>query len=206
MTILSKLAEIPKFFGLSDEFDDEEMMEPVENTKDNLEEGTAASSSFFRQSRKAADTQPTANTNTSTYHAQNTRVNQPYRQQNEYTPRTPRENKVVSMENTKYAPRQKKQEMTKQSVKKIAVLEPRTYNESKNIAQCIFRSEVVIVNFHLIEEMQARRIVDFLTGVVYALDGDIQRIGDEMFLCTPPSTEIDSNVAKSILGTHFAEY
>lgn len=204
MTILSKLAEIPKFFGLSDEFDDEEMMEPVENTKDNLEEGTAASSSFFRQSRSAADTQPTASKNT--YHTQNTRVNQPYRQQNEYVPRTPRENKVVPMENTKYTPKQRKTEQVKQSVKKIAVLEPRTYNESKNIAQCIFRSEVVIVNFHLIEEMQARRIVDFLTGVVYALDGDIQRIGDEMFLCTPPSTEIDSNVAKSILGTHFSEY
>lgn len=90
--------------------------------------------------------------------------------------------------------------------KKVTVLEPRTYTEAKKIAQCVFRNEIVIVNFHLIEESQARRIVDFLTGAVFGLDGDIQRIGDEMFLCTPPNMEIDSTVAKSLLGTQFAEY
>lgn len=90
--------------------------------------------------------------------------------------------------------------------KKVTVLEPRTYTEAKKIAQCIFKNEIVIVNFHLIEESQARRIVDFLTGAVFGLDGDIQRIGDEMFLCTPPNMEIDSTVAKSLLGTQFAEY
>ena len=39
----------------------------------------------------------------------------------------------------------------------------------------------MLVNFTLVEEDQARRIVDFLTGTVYALDGDIQRVGNEIF-------------------------
>lgn len=91
-------------------------------------------------------------------------------------------------------------------VKKIAILEPRTYTESKEIAKCIFRNEIVIVNFHLVDEAQARRIVDFLTGTVYALDGDIQRLGGELFICTPPNTEIDSATAKSLLQTQFNSY
>lgn len=91
-------------------------------------------------------------------------------------------------------------------VKKIAILEPRTYTESKEIAKCIFRNEIVIVNFHLVDEAQARRIVDFLTGTVYALDGDIQRLGGELFICTPPNTEIDSATAKSLLQTQFNGY
>ncbi|QIL47024.1 cell division protein SepF [Vagococcus coleopterorum] len=88
-------------------------------------------------------------------------------------------------------------------VNKISILEPRTYTESKEIAKCIFRNEIVIVNFHLVDENQARRIVDFLTGTVYALDGDIQRLGGELFICTPPNTEVDSATAKSLLQTQF---
>lgn len=93
--------------------------------------------------------------------------------------------------------------MEESLVNKIAILEPRTYTESKEIAKCIFRNEIVIVNFHLVDESQARRIVDFLTGAVYALDGDIQRLGGELFICTPPNTEIDSATAKSLLETQF---
>ncbi|MGX6978491.1 cell division protein SepF [Vagococcus elongatus] len=91
-------------------------------------------------------------------------------------------------------------------VKKIAIIEPRTYTEAKDIAKAIFRNEVVIINFRLVEESQARRIVDFLTGTVYALDGDIQRLDGLMFICTPANMEIDSAVAKSLLRTQFSDF
>ncbi|BDP83659.1 hypothetical protein EfmAA610_08690 [Enterococcus faecium] len=52
------------------------------------------------------------------------------------------------------------------------------------IAKRIIAGEATLVNFHLVEEKQARRIVDFLTGTVYALDGDIKRVGDEIKICT----------------------
>ena len=48
------------------------------------------------------------------------------------------------------------------------------------------------------QEPQARRIVDFLTGTVYAEDGDIKRVSNEMFLCTPKSVEIEG-AAKSLM-------
>ncbi|MFV0558456.1 MAG: cell division protein SepF [Enterococcus sp.] len=74
---------------------------------------------------------------------------------------------------------------------KITILEPRVYSEAMKIAKHIISGESVLINFHLIEEEQARRIVDFLTGTVYAQDGDIKRVGDEIFLCTPRGVEIE---------------
>ena len=80
---------------------------------------------------------------------------------------------------------------------KITVMEPRAYSEAMAIAKRIIAGEATLVNYHLVEEKQARRIVDFLTGTVYALDGDIKRVGDEIFLCTPTGMEIDSSTAQS---------
>ncbi|MBP1045387.1 cell division protein SepF [Enterococcus sp. BWM-S5] len=107
------------------------------------------------------------------------------------------EKKVVSMRNsnTSSVPRESNRY---DEPMKISIIEPRVYSEAMNIAKHIIVEEAVLINFHLIEEGQARRIVDFLTGTVYALDGDIQRVGDEIFLCTPPNMEIDSATAQSL--------
>lgn len=86
---------------------------------------------------------------------------------------------------------------------KITIVEPRTYSEAMSIAKKIIAGESVLVNFYLIDESQARRIVDFLTGTVYAQDGDIKRVGDEIFLCTPSEIEIDISVAQSLSETTF---
>ena len=80
---------------------------------------------------------------------------------------------------------------------KITVMEPRAYSEAMTIAKRIIAGEATLVNFRLVEEKQARRIVDFLTGTVYALDGDIKRVGDEIFVCTRNGLEIDSSTAQS---------
>lgn len=74
---------------------------------------------------------------------------------------------------------------------KIMIVEPKAYSEAMIIAKHVISGESVLVNFHLIDEPQARRIVDFLTGAVYAEDGDIKRVADEIFLCTPKGIEID---------------
>lgn len=81
---------------------------------------------------------------------------------------------------------------------KITILEPRNYNEIQTIAKRLLNGEAVLINFHQVDEDQARRIVDFLTGAVYAQDGDIKRVGDEIFLCTPKGVEIEG--AASVYG------
>lgn len=107
------------------------------------------------------------------------------------------EKKVVSMRNSNTSSISQESNRYDEPMK-ISIIEPRVYSEAMNIAKHIIVEEAVLINFHLIEEGQARRIVDFLTGTVYALDGDIQRVGDEIFLCTPPNMEIDSATAQSL--------
>lgn len=87
---------------------------------------------------------------------------------------------------------------------RIVIMEPRAYSEAMTIAKTILAGKPVLVNFHLIEEYQARRIVDFLTGTVYAEDGDIKRVADEIFLCTPKGIEIDGT-AQSLASSHLFE-
>lgn len=105
------------------------------------------------------------------------------------------ENNVVEMKAN-----QPKQTQQHQSGK-IMIIEPRAYAEAMTVAKYVIGGQSVLVNFRLIEETQARRIVDFLTGTVYAEDGDIKRVADEIFLCTPKEVEIDGT-AQSLVESN----
>lgn len=117
------------------------------------------------------------------------------------------EKKVVSMRSSNTSNSRRAQEKPSNvRANKITIIEPRVYSEAMNIAKHIFANEAVLVNFTLVEEDQARRIVDFLTGTVYALDGDIQRVGNEIFLCTPSNMEIDSATAQSLANKQLFDF
>ena len=84
---------------------------------------------------------------------------------------------------------------------KIKIVEPRTYSEVKEIADLVLKNNSVILNFRRIEKDQAKKILDFLTGTVYAIDGDIQRVGEEIFVCTPSNVDIDGTELESLSST-----
>ena len=71
------------------------------------------------------------------------------------------------------------------SKSKIVLYEPRVYSDAKDVAQNLLNNKAVVINFSRMEDDSARRIVDFITGTVYALNGEIQRIGDRIFLAPP---------------------
>ena len=68
---------------------------------------------------------------------------------------------------------------------KLILLEPRAYSESQQIADHLKNRHTVVVNLKRVTSDQAKRIVDFLSGCVYAIGGDLQKIGGGIFLCTP---------------------
>ncbi|EFB63220.1 hypothetical protein HMPREF9209_0701 [Lactobacillus gasseri 224-1] len=76
--------------------------------------------------------------------------------------------------------------------------EPRVYSDAKEVAQNLLNNKAVIINFARMDDEQARRIVDFITGTVYALNGEIQRVGDKIFLATPPKFETDGKIAELV--------
>lgn len=107
--------------------------------------------------------------------------------------------------NTKRSTKAKVISMNQQSKTEkasIHVIEPRVYSEVEQIADNLLNNQSVLLNFKRIDSEQAKRIVDFLTGTVYAIGGDIQRVGDEIFLCTPASVGVEGMLAETMEEEH----
>ncbi|KRN25579.1 cell division protein SepF [Lacticaseibacillus camelliae] len=83
---------------------------------------------------------------------------------------------------------------------RIVVYEPRIYSDAKEIGNHLLNNKAVVVNFDQIKAEDATRIVDFLTGTVFAINGEIRRVGEMIFLVTPANFQIDGTLA-STLGT-----
>ena len=77
---------------------------------------------------------------------------------------------------------------------KMILLEPRAYSESQQIADHLKKKNTVVVNMKRVTPDQAKRIVDFLSGTVYALGGDLQKIGAGIFLCTPRNVNVEGAI------------
>ncbi|GAB2023556.1 cell division protein SepF [Pseudolactococcus yaeyamensis] len=82
----------------------------------------------------------------------------------------------------------------------IAIKEPAGYDNIMESARVIRNGESVLVNFKNMGDQQARRSIDFLTGVVFTLDGDIQNVGGQIFLLTPSGMTVDAEKELSILA------
>lgn len=80
----------------------------------------------------------------------------------------------------------------------IALFEPRVFGDTKEIATQLLGGQAAIINFDQMDNDTARRVVDFMNGVVFAIDGDIQRVGKEIFLCTPANFQIDGKLSANI--------
>ncbi|MCG3090178.1 cell division protein SepF [Sporosarcina cyprini] len=81
-----------------------------------------------------------------------------------------------------------------QKSSKVILVEPRVYAEAQDISEHLKNKRAVVVNLQRIERDQGVRIVDFLSGTVYALGGDIQRIGTDIFLCVPENVEVAGSI------------
>lgn len=79
---------------------------------------------------------------------------------------------------------------------KMILLEPRAYSESQQIADYLKARNTVVVNMKRVTPDQAKRIVDFLSGTVYAISGDLQKIGGGIFLCTPNNINVEGKITE----------
>lgn len=79
---------------------------------------------------------------------------------------------------------------------KMVLAEPRSYEEAQEIADHLRSHRPIIVNLQRLSPDQARRVVDFLSGCVYALNGDIKKIGTSIFLCTPENIDIEGAITE----------
>ncbi|WP_134684566.1 cell division protein SepF [Brevibacillus migulae] len=81
---------------------------------------------------------------------------------------------------------------------RLMLFEPRNYNDAQDIADNLRHRRPVVINLQRVEKEQAKRIVDFLSGTVYALNGDIQKVGDHIFVCTPENVDMQGNISSVV--------
>ena len=82
-----------------------------------------------------------------------------------------------------------------QSVKMV-ISQPTTFEQSEEICSFLKEKKSVIVNLEYVNKDVARRIVDFISGGVYALNGHIQKISNSIFLIAPVNYEITNEMAR----------
>ena len=77
---------------------------------------------------------------------------------------------------------------------KMILLEPRAYSESQQIADYLKKRSSVVVNLKRVTSDQAKRIIDFLSGCIYAIGGTMQKIGVGIYLCAPRNVNVQGKI------------
>lgn len=73
---------------------------------------------------------------------------------------------------------------------KVVILQPEDFDQAREISDHLKNKKPVIVNVEGLEKVLAQRIVDFLSGSVYVLNGNIQRVSHGIFLVAPDNVDI----------------
>ena len=77
---------------------------------------------------------------------------------------------------------------------KMVLFEPRSFDEAEEVAKRLKENRAAVVNLHKLQRDYAQRTIDSLTGVVFALDGSIQKIGHNVILCAPRTIGVHGNI------------
>lgn len=78
---------------------------------------------------------------------------------------------------------------------KMILLEPKAYSEASDIVDHLRNRNTVVVNLKRVTKDQAKRIMDFVSGAIYAIDGKTEKIGGGVFICTPNNVNIQGNIS-----------
>lgn len=87
---------------------------------------------------------------------------------------------------------------------KMILSEPRTLDDAQEISDHLKARRPVLVNLQRVRQDVAVRLVDFLSGTVYALNGGINKVGPGIFLCTPDHVEVVGTITE--LPEHESDY
>lgn len=85
---------------------------------------------------------------------------------------------------------------------KVIIYHPKSFNEVKTIVDDLKLRKPVIVNLEEVKKELSRRIIDFVSGAVFALDGNIQKVGEAVILFTPSNIIIDGEIIKKEINNN----
>ncbi len=75
---------------------------------------------------------------------------------------------------------------------KVVVIEPINFDDAQKVADYLRKNQPVVVNFEDTDSDVMKRIVDFVSGTIYALNGSMKKIGRNIMVCAPQNVDIDA--------------
>ena len=88
---------------------------------------------------------------------------------------------------------------------RVFVAEPKEFEEIQAIADNFKKDIPVIINLQKVEQDVSKRIIDFCSGLTYALEGDIRKVADRVFLIIPSSVEVNTRESDLLSEEGFLE-
>ncbi len=76
----------------------------------------------------------------------------------------------------------------------LVLYEPRSFGEAEEVGKQLKAGKATVINLHKLDKAFSQRTIDFLTGVVFALDGSIKKIGQNVILCYPAEIGVSGNI------------
>lgn len=111
-----------------------------------------------------------------------------------------RESKVLSMQNSSMP----SSSAAKRQQFKLVVTMPKSFDECPRLVDNLRNRKPVIINLETLPTEVARKIFDFLSGATYALDGNVQKVADSIFIFAPENVDVTASIAnvdKSVFGS-----
>ena len=84
---------------------------------------------------------------------------------------------------------------------KVTIVEPFSFDDAQHIADHLKNRKSVVINFTNTEKEVAKRLVDFISGTTYALNGSIQEVGNQIFFCAPNNVEVSIEAIQDKFAT-----
>lgn len=81
---------------------------------------------------------------------------------------------------------------------KVVIVEPTIFEETQGIAEHLKNRRQVIVNLENTDKELAKRIIDFVSGATYALDGTVQKVSQGVFLFAPANVDVSSDLREDV--------
>ena len=86
---------------------------------------------------------------------------------------------------------------------RITTIHPRTYNEARTVGENFREGTPVIMNLSEMDDADAKRLVDFAAGLVFATRGTIERVTNKVFLLSPPNVSVAAEDKQRIAENGF---
>ncbi len=88
---------------------------------------------------------------------------------------------------------------------KITTIKPKDFNDAQVVANCLRDDIPVIVNFEETDVNIATRVIDFIYGTAYAIDGKVKQVSQKVFICAPKNVTVSSSEEDKKPGMTFID-